>query len=188
MLRRARTLVLGCAAALALPAAASAAPLAPAQDCAAHVAGQPFADFGDLAWYVQVPGGDFAADAEPWALDDDAEVTGGRLVLPRGSSATSPAMCVRADYETVRLWVRRTSRAEGALVVEGLFEDTRGRVRSWTAARLEASADLAPSEIVELPVSRIVGPDGVAAAALRLQAAGAAFEVDDVWVDPSRTH
>jgi hypothetical protein len=68
---------------------------------------QPFRAWSDYAQYAQVPDGGFEAGAAGWALSGGAQVVAGNnpfylrnasdrssLLLPAGSSATSPPMCI----------------------------------------------------------------------------------------------
>ena len=95
-----------------------------------------------MASYVLAPNG-VAEDRSDWRLADGADVTAGNepyyvhatgdrsaLSLPAGSSATTASMCVGIEHPTLRLVARNTGSLASALMVEVLFEDAAGNVRS----------------------------------------------------------
>ena len=93
------------------------------------------APFGDVNLYTLAPGGAFT-DATGWQLAGGATITpttqpdgteGGVLDLPGKSQATSPVMCITADYPMARLWVRN--------VMDD--EDVRFNVQYWDKEKLE---------------------------------------------------
>src|SRR4051812_16844012 len=82
--------------------------------CAHSDFSQALLPFGDMNLYTLAPGGAFA-NATDWQLANGATITttvqpdgsaGGVLNLPGKGQATSPVMCITADYPTARLWVR----------------------------------------------------------------------------------
>jgi len=112
-----RALLGASAAALALAAPATAAPVAgPAiqatdasrSTCENPALGTPYAGIGDERSYVLAPGGSFEdPSAAGWQLSGGASVgqdrrRGGQLVLPVGASAISPSMCIDLDYPHLR--------------------------------------------------------------------------------------
>jgi hypothetical protein len=119
-------------------AAAETPPPVPPLDeatCAHQDLTQALLPFGDTNLYTLSPGGAFA-NATDWQLAGGATITssvqpdgvaGGVLQLPGKSQATSPVMCITADYPMARLWVRN--------VYED--EDVRFNVQYWDAEKLE---------------------------------------------------
>ncbi|HET8607877.1 MAG TPA: hypothetical protein VFL66_12725 [Gaiellaceae bacterium] len=82
--------------------------------CRYPAASQPFAQWGDDASYVPVPGGSFEYSAG-WKLSGGAQIVNGNepfylgssgdshsLLLPPGSSALSPAVCLQILTPTIR--------------------------------------------------------------------------------------
>lgn len=83
---------------------------------------QPFLSTGDTNWYT-LPSGQTAGnfDGAGWTLTDGAQIittqladgqTGQVLDLPAGGQATSPSLCVSADYPTARTVVQGDTAAE----------------------------------------------------------------------------
>lgn len=76
---------------------------------------QSFARWGDSADYVPIPGGNFESYYSGWSLSGGARIVGGNepfyirstgddrsLLLPPGSSALSPAVCLQVLTPTIR--------------------------------------------------------------------------------------
>jgi hypothetical protein len=129
-------------AALASPASAGILTQS-ATDCDDNPLVQPFASFGDRANYRLVPGGHFETGASGWVLSGGARVVSGNesfnvtaagdshsLVLPRGSRAVSPVVCVGLGEPTLRLFAKRNSGLLTTLLVEVQVETSLG-LSAW---------------------------------------------------------
>jgi hypothetical protein len=185
-----------CAAVVA-PAAASAA-------CPDRPAAPEFARWLDPLNYTLVPGGDFEAGAVGWRLSGGARVVSGNepfylnspsdrrsLHLPSGSSATSPFVCVELLDPVARFVSRNRGSLLGTLVVEALIRTPAGTVA------LPGGVDaILPGWHPSLPViaggNLVAGldlRDGTAEVAFRFRPVGlfAAWQIDDVYVDPFRS-
>jgi len=92
---------------------------------------QPFARWGDRAGYKLLGDGGFESGARGWTLSGGASVASGNesfdvrdsadsrsLVLPAGSSATSPFTCLGLAEPTLRLFAKRRSGLLTTLGVE----------------------------------------------------------------------
>jgi hypothetical protein len=136
--------------------------------CTAPALTQAFLAWGDSNWYALAAGetaDNFTGDG--WTLTGGAKIvtttlqdgtTGAVLDLPRGSSATSPAICLTSDYPTARTMFRNVSGANGgdvgfsvsyagtssanAPVQTGTFKTTGSDKGDWA---LSDPADLDPS-------------------------------------------
>jgi hypothetical protein len=194
--------------ALVAVAAVSASP-APAADGSLLGCGyqpvQPFMRFLDPLPYSLLPGGDFESGAQGWKLSGGARVVNGNesffvtssrdshsLLLPPGSSATSPTMCMGLVLPIVR-YFSTGGAALSSLRVEAVYQDGSGR---------ERSLDLLPMGIPTkswspgLPALQLLGTvntltlNGLTSQiALRFTPRGLLFgsgtwQVDDVYVDP----
>ena len=109
--------------AMAFASTASAGILtASATNCGDETLSQPFARFGDQAQYKAVKGGSFEGSLDGWSLTGKARVVSGNepwkvggsthaksLVLPQGSSAITPTVCVGLKEPTLRLFAKRNS-------------------------------------------------------------------------------
>jgi hypothetical protein len=196
-------------AALVALAAASASPAEAGGDGSLLGCGyepvHPFLRFLDPLPYTLLPGGDFESGAAGWKLSGGARVVDGNepfyltsardshsLLLPQGSSATSPPMCMGLVLPVVR-YVSSGGAGLSYLRVEALYTDSSGRQRSL---------DLLPPGLPSrawspsLPALQLLGAVNVltlngltSEIALRFTPRGTLFgsgtwRVDDVYVDP----
>lgn len=154
---------------------------------------QPFAAWGDNGDYFLAPGGDFGP-SNSWTLADGASVRGGlspatendSLVLPPGSSALSPTICVADGYRHARMMGAAVGSASTKVGVEVLYgtvdEATRGvRVSdSWDATRQFL---LGQTDFLLDPVT------GLGQIQLRFTSVGPGTAVlDDLFIDPTARH
>jgi hypothetical protein len=165
----------------------------------------PFLRFLDPLPYVLAPDGGFERGAAGWKLTGGARVVSGNepwqvggsgdshsLLLPPGSSATSPAMCMGLLLPVVR-YFSTGGNLLSFMRVEAVYKDPNGR---------ERSIDLLPpglptrSWAPSLPALQLMGLlnvltlDGLTSdIALRFSPKGTLFgsgtwRIDDVYVDP----
>jgi hypothetical protein len=174
-------------AAVAFPVSPARADVINLSPCSSSVLSQPFAPWGDRAWYELVPGGDFETPA--WTLNGAAQRVPGSepyaatgtlgswsLALPAGSSAESPSTCVDAAYPTVRFFIAGTgavvvSLVDGSLVIPAGIALAG---HTWQPS---------PVMITTSPVVAALS-GGVAQVSLRLTGLLGDPQVDDVFVDP----
>jgi hypothetical protein len=178
----------------ALAATATApAPVAPLSACAAEAASQPFLSWKDKNLYSLAPGGTFdALDAPGWDLKGGARIVptaqpdgtvGGVLDLPSKSQATSPPVCITADYPTARAWVRNVAGAEGVFFNVQYLRDG-----AWTAPKDNGQFHGAHSDWT-LSTPMKIAPDkttGWQQVRFTFLAGGntSRFQVNDFWIDP----
>ena len=194
-----RLAVLGAAVAAFAPGSAQAGLLTtgPAETCDPNV-GKPFAPWGDEAYYILVGGGSFEG-MNSWKLRDGAAIVRGNepfyvrgpgnrsLYLPAGASATSPTTCfVFADWH-LRLFARNVSGQYGAIKVEVLVPSLLGVLSILDGGVITADGRWKPSPRIGLLVSNATSFLGTKAVAVRLTAARAGFQVDDVYLDPYKS-
>jgi hypothetical protein len=162
---------------------------------------QPFAQFGDLMSYEQVPGGTFEAGSQPWSLSGGAAAGGGNesyyvnsasdsqsLSLPDGSSATSPSLCVGLTEPDLRLFVRNTGSATATLQVTLNYTLQNGNSGSLQIADLTGGSSWAPTAPILLWVNLPTGLTGTTAQTsfqFTPVGQGGNWQIDDVYVDPN---
>jgi hypothetical protein len=189
--------------------AASAALSAPAQagvlttsatDCGTPVLTQAFMPFGDPSLYKQVAGGDFEHGAGGWVLNGGAKVVAGdatakigaageghSLLLPAGSSATTPPVCVGLSEPTLRFFTRKNS---GLLSTMAVTVQVQTSLGIWVT--LPIGVDLGGAWHASLPMLVVANllpllPPDQTAVTFRFQPIlGGSWQVDDVYVDPAR--
>ena len=173
-----------------------------AQNCPTQALGQPFAPWLDPLYYTPVRGGSMEDGTPGWKLSGSSVVAGNEpfyvrskadtrsLLLPKGSSAESAAICVGLDHLTLRFFARSTapllSSILSTLRVEVLFEDAGGRVLAAPISVVPLSPSWAPT----LPIPVVANllpllPGSRTAIAFRFTPQGpASWNIDDLYVDP----
>jgi hypothetical protein len=170
--------------------------LANPYDCApAGALNQSFLPFGDSALYTPVANAGFEQGAESWTLTGGAAVVAGNepwsiggpgqtrsLDLPSGSVAVSAPFCVDPTYPYFRVFARGT----GALKVEVLAYDTKGKLLKTSAYSLAATTAWQPSPNIAISVFDYKKAL-VSAAPVSFRftpGKNAHFAIDDLYVDP----
>jgi hypothetical protein len=191
-LMRLVVLVLGIVLALALAAPAQAA-------CEEQTFEQPFLRFLDPMRYTLAPGGSFEDGAPGWKLTGGASVVagnetyhvGGRddahsLYLPSGSSATTPPICVELDYPTLRFFAAN----RGSVLLSTLKVDVILLGLPVPIGVVAGGSAWQPT-LPMLVVKNLLAPlarDGSVDVRFRFTPVGlgAKWQIDDVYVDPTR--
>jgi hypothetical protein len=184
-------------AATAVAATLAAAPAALASSCpppppVVH----PFLPWNDATSYVLTTGGSFEkgtlswstsggaaiiADQEPWMVN--APTDANALGLPPGSSATSGQTCAPQILPVVRFFAKSVGPASGQLHVEVLVNG--GKNGTLDLGMIAPGASWAPTAKLLPPLSNALsGPSLALQVRLTPVGAGAAFVVDDVYLDP----
>jgi hypothetical protein len=169
-------------------------------NCPGQQLTQPFAAWGDQGSYSLVPGGAFEPGDTDWSTAGGAGVIAGNepwnvhggddassLLLPAGSSATSPATCIALDSPMLRFFARSSEDSPSStLRVDVLFKTPLGLLSSLPIGLVPASGDWQPTSPYLLLVnalSLLGGGENVVA--FRFTPRGAAdWQIDDVYIDP----
>lgn len=169
----------------------------PASGCG--TASTVFAPWGDQDNYLLVPGGAFESGQPAWALSGGARVIPGNepfyvrsrtdknsLYLPGGSSALSPTVCFGLGDWHARFFVRNVGSSSGSLKVDVAVKSLLGLVSILDGGSVSGSGVWAPSPRIGLTLTNLCSLLGVKAVAFRFRVvgSGAAFQVDDVYLDP----
>jgi hypothetical protein len=169
----------------------------PASGC--DEASQAFERWGDRNNYLLVPGGSFEAGGPAWALSGGAGVVSGNepfyarssedessLFLPAGSSALSPTVCFGLGDWHSRFFVRNVGSARGSLKVDIVVRSALGLLTFLDGGSVGGSGEWSPSPRIGLTVTNLCSLLGVRAISFRFRSvgSGAAFQVDDVYLDP----
>ena len=162
--------------------------LAPAAAQASSCPGEPpssqvFSAYdGDPDFYFLAPGGDFGAGAPAWSLDD-AFTYGSALVLPPGSSATSPPICVSKGYPHGRMYGGGFGLGKTKVKVDVIYDGE----ESVESTKLTLNKfELEPTDRFSLDESAF-GLDpvtGNASVRLVFTPSGGTAVIDDVYIDP----
>jgi hypothetical protein len=188
-------------AAFLLPAAGARAGVlvASAPDCATQGGQAVFLPWADPASYVLAPNGGFEQGGTDWSLSGGAAPAAGNesfgvgspgdassLSLPAGSSATSASVCVGLENPTVRLFAKSSGSPLSALLVEVLFEDATGAIRSLPIGAVLPHGSWQPTTAMPIVANLLpLLPGDHTPVAFRLTPLGSArWTVDDLYVDP----
>lgn len=205
---RARMLAIGAAAAALLcaaPAANAGLLVESAGSCEHANLENPFTPWLDPMNYELVPGGDFEGATDGWKLNGASVKAGNErfyvagaddsrsLTLPPGASATTPVMCAGLAEPTLRFFAkgRSSSLLGGALSsvrVDVLFEDKLGVLKSLPIGAAALSPEWNPSLPLPVTVNLLaLLPNDSTPVSFRFTAQGSAtWQIDDVYLDPSR--
>ena len=166
--------------------------------CPAVELDTPFAKWNDFAKYFLVPGGDFESADKGWRLEGGAALAGedesfgvrslegtSSLILPPGSTATSPEICVGLEYPTLRFFARAYAPSAARLSVHVLFRTPDNTPRQLRIADLTAGQAWEPTRIIFILANFLaLHPNWDGKVAFRFTATSGTVGVDDVFVDP----
>ena len=160
---------------------------------------QPFAP-ADINYYTLLPGGSFESGTPPWALSGGAAIVAGNetsylngktdkrsLYLPAGGSAVTPTTCFALGDWHVRFMLKNVGSSTGAVDVQVIVPSLLGGLLTvLDGGTVKAGGTWTPSPRVELLLSNVTNLLGTKAVAFRFTAVGrgAAYQLDDVYLDP----
>lgn len=175
--------------------------VASAPDCESQSLSRTFLPWWDVANYTALSGGDFEGAGDGWSMTGGSAIGDGNesydvggsddahsLSLPAGASATSPAICVGLSHPTIRFFAKRQSGGWLSLAsvrVDVLFETSSGEVALLPIGHVGNGGSWQPTSPMPVVANLLpLLPGEHTPVAFRFTAQGAAFSVDDVWVDP----
>jgi hypothetical protein len=157
---------------------------------------RPFAKWGDYMAYNLVRDGTFEAGGAGWSLAGGARVVEGNetfyvhapgetrsLLLPRGSSATSPPVCMTILRPTMRFFAVSPDGA-GSLRVEVVSRNLLGVLSVIDGGTVRAGSSWAPTPTMSLLGSNLSSLIFTTWVNFRFRPVDAAVRIDDVYVDP----
>jgi hypothetical protein len=163
-----------------------------------------FAAWGDSSPYTLAPNGSLEAGSMGWSLSGARVIPQSNtlrpgsysLSLPSGSSATSPAACVKLLDPASRFFLRSTGASDGRLKVDVTYKTLLGLfTMSSTLGYVQANGSWQPSPKYNHTLQNILGTlalnRNLLSASIRFRftpvGRGASFEIDDLFVDPLLT-
>ena len=164
-------------------------------------ASQAFARWGDTSYYASLLNGDFESSSYTWTLSGGAKVVSGNepyyisghrsdnhsLLLPAGSSAYSGTVCFALGDWHLRFMARNVGSSSGGLRVQVIVPSLVGGVLTvLDGGTVSGSGSWAPSPRLQLLLCNVTNLIGTRAVAFRFTpvGAGAAYQIDDVYLDP----
>ena len=195
-----------CLLAIAAPTAQAGLLVESAESCEAQDVDRAFLPWLDLAHYTLAPGGSMEDGLTGWSVSGASVVPGNEpfyvhgeddessLSLPPGSSAKTATICVGLEHPTMRLFARSsgslTTSLTSSLRVDVLFETAGGHVASLPVGVVPAALHSKWRPTLPIPVIANLLPllpGERTAVAFRFTPQGrAAWQIDDVYVDPFR--
>jgi hypothetical protein len=165
--------------------------------CNYPAAGQTFSQWGDSAYYVPVQGGSFET-AGGWKLSGGAKIVDGNnpfhlgsaadshsLLLPPGSSALTPGVCLTLLTPTLR-FVGSASDASGVQVT--MYTKTLlGLVQLPSSGFVSLGGSWDASETQEFLIQNVLGLLNLGQSNIYFRftpVGGATVQMDDVYLDP----
>jgi hypothetical protein len=195
-------LALGAALSAAALAASTANPgllLPPAPTTPCLASSQVFSPWGDSAYYQPAPGGSFEAGSFPWLLTGGSKIVAGNepfyvrsvgdsrsLYLPSGSAAYSPPACFGLGHWNVRFFAINAGSRNSTLRVSVVVQHLLGALSILDGGTVSHTGVWQPSPKIGLLVSNLTSPLGGRSISFRFTptGSGAAWRIDDVYVDP----
>jgi hypothetical protein len=166
--------------------------LSPGEDACGYVGSQVFVPWHDSLAYVLIPDGGFEGGGSGWALSGSGVAEGNEtfqvggmgdhvsLALPRGSSATSPPICVAKHDGVFRLFTHSVG-DNARLKVEVFYANGR---RGKTSV-LGAHDVWAPTRKLSVAIGRTKkGRESTATIGMRFTPLSGSWQIDDFYLDP----
>lgn len=190
----------GLFASLTLAAAAAApaqAALISTSTCDSSSLSQPFAAWGDSAFYKPIPGGNFEGSLAGWTTSSGVATVAGSepfavtgslgassLYIPAGATVQSPFTCVNAGYPALR-FLARNDGALSTIAVTLTYRDPILGLVPIPVGVVALSNTWQPT--VRMPTLAAVGgllSGGTAQVSVRFTELTGSSQIDDVFVDP----
>ena len=161
----------------------------------------PFSAWGDSASYARLLNGSFEGGSTAWTLGGGARVVSGNepffvggntadshsLLLPAGSSAYSGTVCFALGDWNLRFLMRNVGSSSGALHIQVVVPSLLGGLLTiLDGGTVSSGSSWAPSPRLQLLLCNVTSLLGTKAVAFRFTpvGAGAAYQIDDVYLDP----
>lgn len=170
--------------------------------CATRSQSQVFARWGDTRDYFLMPDGGFEAGNE-WVLGNGASIVTGNetsyvrsstdarsLRLPSGATAESRTICVARGEESIRMFVKNPG-VWGAYI-RVMVSVKNPKTGAWAWSYWDTSSSSLPvgwSPLLQKDIPTAWGYDGTQEMTVTISTWGmaAAWQIDDVYVDPFRS-
>ncbi len=174
--------------------------------CGASNLSQPFLPWGDVSSYGLLPNGGFEQQARAWSLDSPADVVSGNepfsvsndndywaLNLGDSGSATSDPVCVDLASPTLRFFAQNSGSPLSTLVVSVQVPGLFGGYQTVPISVVTAGSDWQPTAQIPIVVNLLNLPllsDGSSNVAFQFTPLGPGgdWTIDDVYLDPFKTH
>jgi len=164
-------------------------------------ASRPFSAWGDSSNYARLYNNGFESGSLGWTLSGGAKIVSGNepfflsgtrsdshsLLLPSGSSAYSGTVCFALGDWHMRFLMRNAGSSSGKLRVQVIVPSLLGGLLTiLDGGTVNGNGTWAPSPRLGLLLSNVTGLIGTRAVAFKFTPVGlgAAYQLDDVYLDP----
>lgn len=172
-----------------------------ASSCPSYLSTKVFAKWLDPFNYTLAPGGAFES-ASGLTLTGGAKIVAGNevsyvhgtrdkssVLIPRGGTVTTGAMCVGLDKPTVRFFAKRPGFALLPLMtVEGIYTTKSGGTASLPLVGVPLAGNSWSLQLPMVSLSSVLELGDQTMMRFRLRAVSGDWQVDDFYVDPSRRY
>lgn len=185
---------LGLTAVLVLAAAAAGTSASAGLTCPGQTYVQPFVPWLDPANYVLVKNGSLESSSG-WTLANGAKLVSGNepwkvntstdsrsLVLPSGSSATSPPLCITLLHPTLRFFATNSGSSTAVLKVEAVTSVA--GLKATMPIGLLTAGSWQPTPPLPFLTNLLAPVTGTVQFRFTPVGSGSGFRIDDVYVDP----
>jgi hypothetical protein len=160
---------------------------------------QVFAPWSDSSYYARLFNGNFESGSTGWSLTGGARIVAGNepffvggaddshsMLLPSGSSAYSGTVCFALADWHLRFFAKNVGAVRGQLHVQVIVPSLLGVLSVLDGGTVSAGNTWQPSPRLALLLCNVTSLLGTKAVAFRFTpvGAGAAFQLDDVYLDP----
>jgi hypothetical protein len=167
--------------------------------CTTRTLSQPFTAWSDSNNYFPVTSGTFESGTSGWSIgsgvstvneNEPWKVTGTgaySLRIPSGSAVSTPEMCLTADEDSTRFFYKSPGGATGlGVTIKATNSISHSLALTSFTIKTGTSAGWQVSPRISLPDVR--GTQGTENVVITLTAqGGGVWQIDDFFVDPSRT-
>jgi hypothetical protein len=159
-----------------------------------------FAAYGDYANYASLFNGGFEDGSLGWYTSGGAKVVSGNepayvsgdrsdshsLLLPSGSSAYSSTVCFAFGDWHLRFFAKNVGSSSGDLRVQVIVPSLLGILTILDGGTVSGNGTWTPSPRLQLALCNVTSLLGTRAVAFRFTPVGygAAYQIDDVYLDP----
>jgi hypothetical protein len=159
-----------------------------------------FAAYGDSANYASLFNGGFEDGSLGWYTSGGAKVVSGNepayvsgdrsdshsLLLPSGSSAYSSTVCFAFGDWHLRFFAKNVGSSSGDLRVQVIVPSLLGILTILDGGTVSGNGTWTPSPRLQLALCNVTSLLGTRAVAFRFTPVGygAAYQIDDVYLDP----
>jgi hypothetical protein len=170
------------------------------QGCPTYSTVEPFVPWGDSGDYFLGPAADFEGSLTGWTAKGGAKIVSGNesyyvnsasdshsLSMPKGSSVTSPSICVTLSTPDLRLFVKNSGSGSATLQINMTYTSNQGKASTVTVAQIamakNSSWTLSAPVLFLANIQSILSSNNQTWVTFQFVSNGS-LQIDDFYVDP----